>query len=74
VIEHVPADTGVTLAPLTVQIAAEFETKLTVRPELAEALSENAAAGSVTAPGAANVTVWEPCETVNVRVSAGAAA
>jgi len=44
VIEQGPAPTTVTVDPLTVQTLFVVDAKLTVRPELAEALNANAAA------------------------------
>src|ERR1700722_17670285 len=54
VIEQVPTLTGGTLAPETVQTATEFETKVTVSPELAVAVKAMGA-GPVWLPGDANV-------------------
>ena len=73
-IEHVPAVSGVTEEPLTVQTLVEFDAKLTVNPELAVAVSESAEAGRVTVPGALNVIVCVPCVTLNVCVTGVAAA
>src|SRR5579871_3291160 len=59
--EHVPAATIVTVAPLTVQTEVEFDAKLTVSPELAEAYDAigNGATPNDTAGGCVNVMVCE---------------
>ena len=55
VILHVPAATSVTVLPLTVQMLAVFDVKLTARPELALATSAGAAVPRVWLPGAAKL-------------------
>jgi hypothetical protein len=73
VIEQVPAASTVTVVPLTVQMLAVFEAKVTVRPELAVALTVNGVTPRVTLLNGANVMVWVP-ETEKVWVTGVAAA
>ncbi len=49
-IEHTPPPTMVTVPPVTVHTPVEPEVKLTLNPELAEAVSENVATPNVTLP------------------------
>jgi hypothetical protein len=55
VIEQVPAMSGVSVEPLTMQTLVVVEAKLTVSPELAVAVKANGEAGSVSAAGCAKV-------------------
>jgi hypothetical protein len=66
VIVHVPAARGVSEFPATVQTVDVVEAKLTVRPEVAVAVSAKAEAGRVTVPGAVKLIVCDPCVTVKV--------
>ena len=58
-IEHEPAAAIVTVLPETVQTEVVFETKVTVRPELAVALTVNGATPKVTLLGALKVIVCD---------------
>jgi hypothetical protein len=73
--EHVPALTMVTKSPITLQIAAVVEWKLTLRPEEAVARSVNGAAPEVTPLIEAKVIVCDadPPVTVNDRITGVAA-
>ena len=73
-IEQIPADTSVTLAPDTVQIAAELLAKLTGRPEgTAVAVSATGPAFSAVSGGCVKLIVCVLFVTLNVLVTAVAA-
>jgi hypothetical protein len=74
VIEHVPAASRVSAEPLTVQMAAVVDEKLTARPELAVAVSARGAEGSVTRAGAENVIVCGSSMTLKLWTTGVAAA
>jgi hypothetical protein len=74
VIEHVPAATIVTALPATVQTAVVVEAKLTVSPELAEALIENGDTPATTLPICPNVIVCDSGLTVKLWITGVAAA
>jgi hypothetical protein len=63
-IVHVPTATTVTAVPDTVQTDEVVEAKLTANPELAVALTGNAAAPNTWPDSAPNVIVWLPAVTV----------
>ena len=71
--EQLPADTSVTVEPLTVQIGVVVEAKLTVKPELAVAESVTEPLPRATAAGCVNVIVWVAC-TLKLCVTGVAAA
>ncbi|MDH4050271.1 MAG: hypothetical protein OEU93_01750 [Rubrivivax sp.] len=74
---QLPADTSVSVVPLTVQTADVVDAKLTGRPELAEATRAGGAVPSVWLPGEAKVMVCGSspgAETVKLRVTGVAAA
>ena len=74
VIEQIPGDTSVTLAPDTVQIAAELLAKLTGRPEgTAVAVRLTGPAVSAVSNGCVKLIVCVPFVTLNVWVTAVAA-
>lgn len=66
--------TIVTVFPDTVQTAIVVETKLTVRPEDAVAVSENGATPNVTLLNVPNVIVCEPVTTMKLCTTGVAAA
>ena len=72
--EQVPAETSVTVVPLTVQTGVDVEAKLTVKPELAVAESVTGPLPKATAVGCVNVRVCAVPTTVTVCVTGGAAA
>ena len=73
VMVHVPAVTSVTVVPLTVQTGVVVEAKLTVRPELAVALTVTVPALIGVFGGPLNVIVCV-CSTVKLCVTDVAAA
>ena len=54
---QVPAATSVSVLPVTAQVLGVVDANVTVRPELALAISAGGAVPSVWLPGDANVTV-----------------
>ena len=70
---HVPLATSVTVAPETVQTLVVVNEMLTVNPELAVALTGNAASPSVLSGSAPKVIVWLALATVKLCVTCGAA-
>ena len=75
VIEHVPRETSVTVAPDTVQTPVLFDINVTASPELAVALKANDGVAKRCRSGnTPNVIVCALPVTVNVCVTAGAAA
>ena len=71
---QLPAAFSVTVLPLTVQMAVVVELKLTVRPDVAVALTENGAAPKVLPPGAAKLIVCPALPTANDWLTLAAAA
>ena len=72
--EQVPAETSVTVVPLTVQTGVVVDAKLTVKPELAVAESVTEPLPKATAVGCVNVRVWLGCVTLKLCVTGVAAA
>ncbi len=70
---HVPAATSVTVVPDTVHTPVVNDVNVTVRLELAVALTVNAASPYVLFPSAANVIVWPAWATVKLCVTCAAA-
>ena len=73
--EQVPAETRVTVLPLTVQTGVVVDAKLTTFPELPPvAVSVTAPLPYTTAPGWVKVIVWLACVTLKLCVTGVAAA
>ena len=72
--EQVPAETRVTVVPLTVQTGVVVEAKLTVKPELAVAVSVTGPLPKAMAAGCPNVRVWVAGVILKLCVIGGAAA
>ena len=65
-IEHVPTETSVTVAPKTVQTPVVVEAKLTGRPELAVAPIANGDVPNCWFANVPNVMVWLPIVTLKL--------
>ena len=70
---QVPADTSVTELPETVQTPVVVEVKVTVRPEVAVAVSVTGPAVSGVSGGWVKLIVWDPLPTAKLCWSWGAA-
>ena len=74
VMEQTPAETSVTLAPDTVQIPLELLVKLTASPDVAVAVNPTGPAVKAVSAGCGNVITLVLAVTLNVLVTAAAAA
>src|SRR4029453_19620650 len=70
---QVPARTIVTVVPETVQAVGVSLLKVTVSPEVADALTPNGGSPYTLFPSALNVIVWLALATVKERVTSAAA-
>jgi hypothetical protein len=73
-IEHVPALTSVTVTPDIVQTAVVVEAKLTAKPELALALTVNAAVPNTRLDKTPKLMLWLSCVTWKLWLTGTAAA
>ena len=74
VMEQTPTETSVALVFDTTQTAGELFVKLTVNPEVAEAVKFTGPAPSAVSVGCVKLIVCVPSETLNVTVTGVAAA
>ena len=65
-IKQLPSPARVTVAPDTVQTEGVFEVKVTVRPELAVAVTENGAAPDITLFSEPKLIVCDPGVTLKL--------
>ena len=70
---QLPADTSVSVVPLTVHTEGVLDVNCTAKPELALAERAGGVVPIVWLPGEPKVMLWVACATVKLRVTSDAA-